>query len=520
MAAELADPLAPARPAAGAGAAPPHVTFSRPRLGRAELRAMPAMRRFLLVLAALYLVKQVLFVVAFPPFSGHDEVAHYGYLQTVASEGRIPKIPDLSEWRAAVRGGGDPDIDRLPVGLYPYCRYALYWHCEPSNPRWANSPPYIVTYLGQYFPTGYQYLANHPPLYYLILTPVYWSISKLSLPTQQSLLRLASIPFGLLTVLLAFLLARTLFPADPFLGVTVPTFVAFQPQISYESAMLNNDILAIALYSAVLYLVVRGIRDRFPFRLCLALGVALGLAVLSKSTSLTAGPLIAVAVILALGWRDVRAWLARGIAILLPAGLLVAPWYVFLYRTYGNFDALAQISAVQSYWNRPEGGFWELLTSVDFVVMRFRETWGEFGWRVMPLDQSLLWAIAIPLIAAGAGLIRYLFLARRHADSETSAGADPVIHPARWQWIALGVLALACVVAYLAVVQFGTQFSLTQARYFFPVINAAALLLMLGLRTLIPRRFHHYGQGAVFAAMVLLNILIFTQYVIPHYLSA
>ena len=44
----------------------------------------------------------------------------------------------------------------------------------------------------------------------------------------------------------------------------MPAFVAFQPQISYESSMLNNDIMAIAFTSVVLYLVVVGIKKRFP----------------------------------------------------------------------------------------------------------------------------------------------------------------------------------------------------------------------------------------------------------------
>ena len=68
-------------------------------------------------------------------------------------------------------------------------------------------------------------------------------------------------------------------------------------------------------------------------------------------------------------------------------------------------------------------------------------------------------------------------------------------------------------------VEFGTRFELTQARYYFPAVNAGALLLMLGLRTLIPRSVHTYAQGVVFAALVVLNVMIFTQYVIPHYLS-
>jgi hypothetical protein len=78
---------------------------------------------------------------------------------------------------------------------------------------------------------------------------------------------------------------------------------------------------------------------------------------------------------------------------------------------------------------------------------------------------------------------------------------------------------LTCVIGYLAVVQFGTQFVLTQARYFFPVVNAAALLTMLGIRTMIPIRLHRYAQGVVFGAFVALNIAIFVQYVFPQFVS-
>lgn len=514
MAAELTDSLAAPRPLAS-------VPLTRPRLARAAWRAWPAVDRFFFVLLALYLIKQVFFVVAFPRFSGHDEVAHYSYLQTLAAEGRIPVLPDLEEWRESAQPGAEPLFDALPAELWKYCDYVLYW-TGCGDQRFVETPIYAVTYVGQYFPAGYQYTANHPPLYYGLMTPLYWLSASWSLEAQHDLLRLAAIPFGIATVILAALLARTLFPNDAFLALTVPTFVAFQPQISYEAAMINNDILAIALYSLLLYLIVRGIRDRFPTRLCLGLGVAFGLAILAKSTSLTAGPLIALAIPLAVGLRRVPTWIGRGALVALPAAVIAAPWYLFLYRTYGNFDALEQIGAIQSWWNRPEGTFLELLTSPNFAAMRFHETWGYFGWRLIPLDPALLWAIAIPLIIAFAGLLLYPFSAARAARAADTPNRDPdpVLHPARWQWLALGLLAAACLVAYLAVVQFGTEFSLTQARYFFPVVNAAALLLMLGLRTLIPRRFHHYGQAAVFAAMLLLNLLIFTQYIVPHYLAA
>jgi hypothetical protein len=92
-----------------------------------------------------------------------------------------------------------------------------------------------------------------------------------------------------------------------------------------------------------------------------------------------------------------------------------------------------------------------------------------------------------------------------------------VANPERWQRLALWMLVVTCVVAYLAIIQFGVTFALTQARYFFPAVNAVAILLALGLRSLIPLRFHPYGQGIAVAALIVMNVLIFSQFVIPYW---
>ncbi len=458
------------------------------------VRGRPLAQLFVLVLLTLYLAKQAIYVVAFPPFTGHDEVAHYAYLRTVATEGRVPVLLQ----------------DQLPDDLYRYCRYTLDWNpCVPGNRAALSNPPRGLP--GR--PQGMQYAANHPPLYYILMAPIYWATEGASPAAQQYILRVAAIPFGIATVLLAYLLARTLFPGDRFLAFTVPTFVALQPQISYEAAMVNNDIVCIALYSWVLYLLVVGLRDRFPAKICVLLGFALGLALLAKGTSLTAVPIVGLTVIAGTGWRDVRRWVTRGLLIAAPLAVLVVPWYAYLYRTYGNFSGFDQIAELQR-WNQPQGGFTALLFDRGFAFDRFHETWGQFGWRQIPLSPPMLWAIGLPLAFAFGGLVQYAYSAARGGALTEN---DPVLRPTRWQTVALLMLAGTCLVAYLAVVQFGTRFVLTQARYYFPAINAVALLLMLGLRTLIPLRYHAYGQTAVFAALVLLNALIFTQYVLPHY---
>jgi 4-amino-4-deoxy-L-arabinose transferase-like glycosyltransferase len=472
----------------------------------------PGATRFIVVLLVLYAVKQLFSVAAYYPFSGHDELAHFSYVRTLASEGRLPELPDLAAWRAGLRGGEPPPTDEIPAELYPYCRFTLDWYCDPDSPRWGTDPPRIVTVPGMgYFPSGYQYAANHPPLYYATMVPLFAAASGASPVVQQYLLRLAAIPFGLLTVYAAYRATRSLFPGDAFLTVTVPAFVAFQPQISYEAAMVNNDIAAIAVTSLILWGVIVGMRDCFPLRLCAALGVALGLDLLAKGSAITVAPIIAAAVVLGAGWRDWRGLFVRGGVIGIPTLLLAGPWYLFLYRTYGDFSGLARVKELQ-YWNGPMGSFFKLLTDPDFIVNRFRETWGEFGWRQIHLRQELLWAIAIPTMLASVGLAVYAFLVWRNLP--ISRG-DSVMRPAAWQRNTLIILFLTCVVAYLAVVQFGTEFALSQARYYFPAVNAGALLLMLGLRTLLPGPARPAAQGIVFGALVVLNIVIMTSYVLP-----
>ncbi len=485
--------------------------------------------RFLLILFVVFFAKQVLTVLVFPPFSGHDEVAHFNYVQTLATEHRVPELfrcptddgqnclddfgrltnTDFATWQG----------DTLPDYFYRYCQYILDWSpCEPDNPRWLNDPFRAASwgFIGQ-FPAGTQYAANHPPLYYLMLAPVARAGQSLSPESMQYILRGMAIPFGLAIVLLAFLTTRLLFPNDRFLLITVPAFVAFQPQISYESAMVNNDIAGIAFVSLVIYLLARGLRRGFDYVTCAWVGAALGLAMLAKSNSIFIIPAIGVAIMLGCGLGNWRQWIPKGALTAAVGGVLVLPWYVWFYRTYGNLDAFEQIRTLQSPWNKPGGTFAELLLNRTFVWNRWKETWGEFGWRRIHLESGFLWAIALPVIAGLIGLVLFAVFAiyRRRAQKKISPLGFEM--PDRSQAIGMVVLLVAMITAYVAVIQFGTQFALTQARYLFPVVNAFAILLLVGVRTLIPRPVRPLGSGLIVFGLVFMNLIIYTRYVIPYW---
>ncbi|MEZ4500673.1 MAG: hypothetical protein R2839_11500 [Thermomicrobiales bacterium] len=53
------------------------------------------------------------------------------------------------------------------------------------------------------------------------------------------------------------------------------------------------------------------------------------------------------------------------------------PEYFYLWRTYGNLDALEQVEKMQEPWNFPAGTFTDQLFSRAYVWARWQESWGR-----------------------------------------------------------------------------------------------------------------------------------------------
>jgi hypothetical protein len=216
--------------------------------------------------------------------------------------------------------------------------------------------------------------------------------------------------------------------------------------------------------------------------------------------------------------RRFSTWIGHGAIVAGLGAVICAPWYLYLWRTYGNWDGLEQVETMQEPWNHPAGTFIGMLTDRNFYWERWHESWGQFGWRKIPLGDWFLWLIAIPAIIATIGLVLYLtraLWARKSKFRPDSWWGREL--PDRVQVVSIVTLLISVVVAYLAIIQFGTRFGLTQARYFFPVVNAIAILWALGLRTVLPIRFRPAVQGLVVSSLVLLNLVIYTKYVVPYW---
>ena len=210
----------------------PSATDRRVRLQRSP-RSRAAWRSdagWLVPLLVLFVAKGLLLVAIIGPFTGHDEVDHYWYVVRLA----------------AGDGLGEVGKVKLPAEAKPYQEYVADY---PHNAE-----------------------VIQPPLYHLLLVPLKWAVPG-GTAAELYAMRLVSLALGAFVVWLAYLTARLLFPAEALVRVGAPVFVAFQPQFSFEAAIVNHDILVITTFTVIVYLSLRWLREGFSRQRALALGL-------------------------------------------------------------------------------------------------------------------------------------------------------------------------------------------------------------------------------------------------------
>jgi hypothetical protein len=132
-----------------------------------------------------------------PPWEGFDETGHYSYLQQTADQRVLPRVDasrmaaDIDEYAriAPMPYANIPPYSRDGAQTYRTffagpadraARTAAFVHDRPLAPR-----RYVAG-------RELNWLAMHPPLYYLTLTPVYLATRQLGWAAHLLSLRLAS----------------------------------------------------------------------------------------------------------------------------------------------------------------------------------------------------------------------------------------------------------------------------------------------------------------------------------------
>ena len=432
-------------------------------------------RRWLAPLLSLFVFKQLLLVAIIGPFTGHDEVDHFWYVARLA------------------RGEGLGEVGRvkLPPEAEPFKEYVADY---PNNAE-----------------------VIQPPLYHALLAPV-WRLVPGDVWDKLFVLRLISVGLGVAVVWLAYLTARLLFPHDLLMRAGVPSFVALQPQFSFEAAIVNHDVLVIFLFSLVVLLLLTGLRDGFSPRREWTIGLLIAAGLWTK---LSFG-LVMPAVVLAVGlaWLDRwRRWGDRVASLhwllgslFLTVGLpllLLAPWLVRSYVLYGDPTGASRLRAIGDF-GASASTYRGMLLSSRFWEERLADFWSNYGWRHIPFEPGfnhVLWLgwgilLTVSLVALMLEVLSVWLPIRPALDRFQQRGLG---------LLALSVLSLGYGVLYVGTIQF------TQSRFIFPAMIGIAALTLTGLDRVLSVRWRPVALTILVGLLTLVNVVSAIRFLIPFY---
>jgi len=294
--------------------------------------------------AAFLLLVGTGYLAILPPFEGFDEFAHYSSLRQVAQTATLPVFGASYIDEMVVRyrgpmpyGSGAPPFDPL-LGAKSYAEFF-----ESATDRKNYLRDYREQGIGPRFRAShiFNWEAQKPPLYYLVMTPVMWATDRASFVTQLFVLRLVSYLLAVAGVLLGLAATRKdeRLRLPGALGFVCYPFLL--PQFVPEFARIGNDSLCLFLLGWLMHLMVdskQGPRRRW--KPCFV-GVILGLGMLTKAFFLPIT--LAVIVWVELGRLDsrndasgIRQMERRDVAAIVITSVVVGGWwYIDRFLTFG-----------------------------------------------------------------------------------------------------------------------------------------------------------------------------------------
>lgn len=435
---------------------------------------MKASRAAVTLVWCCFLARALFYCSAFPLWEGFDEFAHVAMLQRIALQ---PGLPELKT--AVISRQVAVSLELAPVPAlvqepgHPWLNLDQYWQL-PADERarrsaelralpaaWAsqNSDPPLRSWEAQ-----------QAPLYYWLLTPVYWAIRGASLPAQVWILRILTALAASVVVPCAFLTAREVFGGDRA-GLIAAALVASMPELFISACHVSNDGLAIALGAVVVMLGVT--RPGVWF------GVALGAALLTKAYFLAAIPWAVFVLVRRCGTRRAAIAMAAGLAI-------CAWWYARTWALTGTIsgeqrDIFAHASQT-SVWSAVIHVPWK--STAEFVGRSY--IWLG-GWSFLLVRRWMYGVVEAMLLIAAVRMWR-----RR--------GVVPL------------AMLIACMIAgmaYHAMVGFrATHDAGTMGYYLYCLVVAEAALVIAGL-----------GRWTALLTLALIGVEAFGTwaYLLPYY---
>lgn len=404
-----------------------------------------------------------------------DEIAHLDYVASMATRGRPPEV----------------GVDKVRGELLELAK-------ESATSPWRSSPLTSNNQDPKWGAFAESYEGVQGPLYYGVLAPVWKLVNGYGALTTLYILRIITLLLALAAVPLVWLLARELFPERVEVAAGSSLLLVLLGGFNGNVASITNDALVMPLATATLWLVARTWRRGFELRSAIAVGVLVGLAVITKTTALALIPMVALGALGPLWTRGTvaRRYIAWGAQAGAFAAAVVVPWLAFNRVMYGAFSAAEAVDKITGPLQPPiplsPSGFVSHLRGAGTGFWSAQLTFGEVG------HTAIFWTLAgVAAIALG------LVLAWRNAEIRDALAIG---------WMAaavpLGFLTMVVIIAGV----FGGSSSVV-GRHLYPGLPALCVAIVGAVVTAWGRNIALAALGAVVAIGLTFEITDTRRYV-------
>jgi hypothetical protein len=413
----------------------------------------------LLVLALLH---GALYAVFLPPWGLIDEAQHVHYIQVIAEEQSLPVAGEryLS--------------DEIIASLFATRRWETFHWTPPPAPD-----PQVMGL------EGHSYEAYQPPLFYLLMAPLYLALPD-DMLVKVYALRAAVVLLSLVTVWAAYRSAATLLPQFPPLPFWVGLVLVAIPERAMATSRVNNDVL-LEVGAALLFLVLtQTLIKGMTRRRALLLGLLLGLCVWVK---ISAGVLVVPLLLLLWLRRNASSWRYGCYMALASApfaiGLAARNLWIYGDLTgFGAFDRLHRLAPTDTSL----GGMLQTLVALPNHIWLVWWKGSHVGGNV--LLTLFYWFMAVVVVTAWMRLGVYLWRTvrweRRHLGGSAEASKECPVRNAGVpgaEAAAVVIYAAAVLVNALALLSsyYDGMVPVVQGRFMLPALVPFVMLLVWGL---------------------------------------
>jgi len=361
-----------------------------------------------------------------------DERAHLVYVQSLALDGRIPRLP-----------------------------------AAPDEPE-RYAPGQSVSHQAQ-----------HPPLYYAVAAVVYRLAGASNDEQAYRVLRFLAIAIGLAALALQWRLCGLVFQ-QAHLRLACLAIMAFMPMFTYIMAVVNNDCLAVLFFVGALAAILRCLSKPGDMWGPVKIGLWIAAGVATKESALALLPVAAAAMLLPREGVRFKSRLLQAAIVLVVGVLPACAWWYRNWVVHGSTFVYAYVEPIfrstADALSKPSAVISMLFITAGQSFAFFWGPWWELE-KHIPLAAYVAGNGLVTVAAIVGILLFFVDAAKRRATVQVQ-----VLHIALM--LALVILVCIGIARYTLFVDFR---ALQGGRYLIVAWPALSVLITVGLSALMGR---------------------------------